>query len=648
MRLADELPDNPFAGLVDTIVDEANRRGDTSTEGIAKLVTEAFQQPARETEPPEDLFEERESLRRIRDFARQHMVAPGAVLLGVLQRAETAAPQHVMIPPMIGSPKPLNTVVVNVGPSGHGKTASDDTAEEYWPAELPVFPLGTAEGMCQAFDPDEDGQPQVPNIIFSSSEIDNWAALGERAGSMIFPVMRQVVTGDTIGQKNATKGHTRIVAKRTYGCGINLSAQPGSNGAAVLFRDAPGGFPQRCVFGSVLDPDAPDEPPTGIEPYRPAQEPDFTPNAGPYYEIPFPESVVAEIRAHQRGVLRGEPGLNPLDGHRNLCKAKVAAGLMLLEGRNTVTEDDWRIAERIMTVSDRVRADLIRATEDTARTANRARALAAADRDEVVATTKLQRAKNTIIKHLAEKGELPRHELRKRLRSDQREHFDAAVAELEDQGRLFAGESGTSTVYRISSDSDGQSTWTESPRPKPQVNDRGPKVHVDAANNVTPIKTHSSGQRTPEKLTCAQWFNNWIADLQNQGYTTATSFAAIEAGMALGYSKGNIRAAASAHPDVHTINRKGGTATWSIQPGYRPPAYEGAPEWLDKWLDQQDEGFVLPEDAKLAGEAAGHPWDSVRRAAGLSPRIESVPAHGDSRKDRIWRITDSDGEGETA
>lgn len=650
MRLADELPDNPFADLVDAVVDEANRRGDTSNEGISKVVTEAFQQTARGIEPPEDLFEERESLRRIRDFARQRMVAPGAVLLGVLQRAETAAPQHVMIPPMIGSPKPLNTVVVNVGPSGHGKTASDDTAEEYWPADLPVFPLGTAEGMCQAFDPDEDGQPQVPNIIFSSSEIDNWAALGERAGSMIFPVMRQVVTGDTIGQKNATKGHTRIVAKRTYGCGINLSAQPGSNGAAVLFRDAPGGFPQRCVFGSVLDPDAPDEPPTGIEPYRPAQEPDFAPNAGPYYEIPFPESVVAEIRAHQRGVLRGEPGLNPLDGHRNLCKAKVAAGLMLLEGRNSVTEDDWRIAERIMTVSDRVRADLIRATEDTARTANRARALAAADRDEVVATTKLQRAKNTIIKHLAVKGELPRHELRKRLRSDQREHFDAAVAELEDQGRLFADESGTSTVYRISSDSDGQSTWTESPRPKPQVNDRGPKVHVDAEHNVTNIDSRRSSEIHRPTLSAPKWLENHLATLRAEGNDTTESFAVIEAGQAAGYTADALRTAASKSPMVRVIGRGPRTSIWDITGGNA--VYKPAVAWVDEYIDSLPENTTeIDRDAfREAAEAARYTWTAARHAALNHPRVRSEPAEGDSTVKRIWalRPINTTTEGETA
>ena len=514
-RMSEELPDNPFAAIVDHVVETADAMGDTSEENISRLVTTALNE-VHEASRPEDLFDERESLRRIRDCARQRMVGPGAVLLGVLQRATTAMPAHVMIPPMIGSPKPINTVFVNVGPSGHGKTASDDAAEEYWPADLPVFPLGTAEGMCQAFDPDEDGQPRVPNIIFTSSEIDNWAALGERAGSMTFPVMRQVVTGDTIGQKNASKGHTRVVAKRSYRAGINLSAQPGSNGAAVLFRDAPGGFPQRCVFGSVLDPDAPDEPLTGIEPYRPDTEPDFTPNSGPYYEIPFPESVAAEIRAHQRGVLRGVPGINPLDGHRNLSKAKVAVGLMRLEGRNRVTEDDWRIAERIMEVSDRVRADLIRVTEQAARNANRAKALAVADREEVVSDHKLKRAKQAIIRWLAKSGELAARDLRPKLKADIRPDFEAAIAELAEDGHIHVIEVTNGKRYRIAGEVHAV------PRVQPlkgQFNDAVPEVQHVPPDNVTELDFRRPHDDPRPKLSCQKWFDSRIADLVAEGHT---------------------------------------------------------------------------------------------------------------------------------
>lgn len=584
------------------------------------------------------VFDERESLSRIRDYARQRMVAPFATLLGVILRACTATPAHVMISPMVGSAKPLNLVVINVGPSGYGKTACDDVAEEYWPAEFPVYPLGTAEGTCQAFQPDDDEKPTVPNILFSSSEIDNWAALGERAGSMTFPVLRQLITGDQIGQKNASKVHTRVVAKRSYRAGISLSAQPGSNGAKVLLGDVHGGFPQRCLFASVLDPDAPDEPPTGVTPYIPQQVPDFTPNVGAHYEIPFPESVAAEIRLHRRRVLRGDPGADPLDGHRNLTKAKVAAGLMRLEGRQSVTEDDWRIAEQIMAISDVTRSGLVTAVEQAARTANRARAYAVADRDEIVSERKLQRAKEAVIRWLGNSGELAARDLRPKLKADIRDYFDTAIAELADSGQILVIELTNGRRYKLAAEVHAV------PRvqpPKQQVGDAVPEVQHVPSDNVTDIGSRRSQESTRPKLTARQWMDKHIADLQGAGEKTAKSFAVYAAGQAAGFTRNNLAQAAQAHPDIKTVDRKGGYATWSIEPGKTIPEYQGAAQWLDTWLSQQNTDTVAPEDAKLAGEAAGHPWHSVRRAAGLSSRVESIPTHGESKNQRIWRITDS-------
>ncbi|MFA7511373.1 MAG: hypothetical protein WCZ29_12905 [Mycolicibacterium vanbaalenii] len=582
-----------------------------------------------------DLFDERKSLRRICDHARMRMVAPFPTLLNVILRLNTSTSAHVMLPPIVGSPKPPNMVVVNVGPSGYGKTAVDDTAEEYLPVEIPTFPLGTAEGLCQAFDPDEDGQPGVPNILFSSSEIDNWAALGERAGSMMFPVLRQVITGDQIGQKNASKAYTRVVNKRSYRIGISLSAQPGSHGAAVLFRDSPGGFPQRCLFASVIDPDAPDVPPTGVTPYVPDAVPDFTPNAGEYYEIPFPASVVDEIREHRRKVLRGDAGVDPLDGHRNLTKEKVAVGLMILEGRNEVTEDDWRIAERIMAISDATRASLVSAVEQASRNANRARALASVDRDEVVETTKLQRTKHTLIKHLSRQKEMPRHDLRKRLRSDQRQYFDAAITELIDNGQVFATDTENSTTYRIAADAGPVSTWTESPRQKPQVTSGGQLVHGGPSDNVTDLDSRRSNEPDRPKLSCQRWFDNRIAELVAQGHTTASSFAVYAEGQAAGYTRQQLRTAASTHPDVTVIDRTGGKATWDITGATEVP-YRSALEWVNRYLDKLTPGTEIDKDRfRQAGIAAGHSWTATRRGATESGRIESVRGDG---LETVWVV----------
>lgn len=581
------------------------------------------------------VFDERQSLSRIRDYARQRMVAPFATLLGVILRAGTAAPVHVMIPPMVGSPKPLNMVVINVGPSGYGKTACDDVAEEYWPAEFPVYPLGTAEGTCQAFQPDEDEKPTVPNILFSSSEIDNWAALGERAGSMTFPVLRQLITGDQIGQKNASKAHTRVVAKRSYGAGISLSAQPGSNGARVLLGDVQGGFPQRCLFASVLDPDAPDEPPTGVTPYIPDRTPDFTPNVGDHYEIPFPESVATEIRLHRRRVLRGDPSADPLDGHRNLTKSKVAAGLMLLDGRQTVTEDDWRIAEEIMAISDATRSALVDAIEQAARTANRVRAHAVAERDEIMSDHKLQRTKQAVLRWLGRDGESSSTDLRRKVKADLRDNLHAALSELADAGQIIAIEVDRGTRYRLAPQ--GTRCTTSTP-PKVQVSDRVPEVHGVPLDNVTKLDSRRSNDNPRPKLSTAKWLAQHLSVLRGKGLQTVRAFAVYEAGEAAGYNRSTIASVASSNPDVVVIDLSDGVSTWSITGEHQP--YQTAVEWFGRYLERlPDDCDEVDQDAyRHAAAAAGYTWDAARHAALRSGRIDSRPAHGEARAERVWHL----------
>ncbi|HNM83663.1 MAG: hypothetical protein U0Q20_07860 [Mycobacterium sp.] len=519
-----------------------------------------------------DVFDERESLSRIRDYARMRLVSPIAVLFGVILRALTGAPIHVMIPPMVGSPKPLNLVVVTVGPSGLGKTASDDVAEQYWPADIPVYPLGTAEGTVQAFDPDDDGNPQVPNIIFSSSEIDNWAALGERAGSMTFPVLRQLVTGDTVGMKNASKAHTRVLNKRSYGAGVSLSAQPGSKGAAVLFADAPGGFPQRCLFGTATDPQAPDDPPTGIEPYKPAEVPDFTPNAGQYYEIPFPDSVITEIRQQRRNELRGVTGTDPLDGHRNLTRCKVAAGLMILEGHAAVTEDDWRIAGRILAVSDQTRGQLMAATEHAARAANRARAHALADRDEIVGDRKVLRAKQAILRWLGKCGpQLAARDLLPKLKADIRADFGAAAAELAAEGLIHEISVKNGVHYRLAAQGTAVPVVQ---RPNEQFNDAVPAVQRCTAAAVTDLDSRRSAEHRQPALSCPKWLEHHIDALLAEGCTAINSFAVIQAGQVEGHSAESIRQAASRNPRIESVPTKGDAVSdriWLLSPRDEDP-----------------------------------------------------------------------------
>lgn len=193
----------------------------------------------------------------------------------------------------------------------------------------------------------------------------------------------------------------------------------------------------------------------------------------------------------------------------------------------------------------------------------------------------------------------------------------------------------------------GHSPATEADPPVPPVQPQLPEATLAASPTKTKpqVRADEAGearqhplQNATGNLTAREWFANHIAELQTAGHTTTTSLAVMKAGEAAGFTRNNLRQAASAHPDVRTIDRKGGTATWSIEPGRQVPEYTSAAQWLDSWLDRQDASTVQPAEVRIAGESAGHPWHSVRRAAGLSPRIESIPAHGDARTERIWKI----------
>lgn len=640
--MSDQLPGNPFAEVVDYALEAAYADRDTSDENISRHVTvglaRAGMAPPDDGDPPADLFDERESLSRIRDYARQRMVSPEGLLIKVLLRANVSAPAYVMIPGP-PSPKPLCTAAVSVGRSGQGKTSSDDVAEDYWPAPIPEFPLGTAEGACQAFDPDEDGQPQEPNIIFASSEIDNWAALGERAGSLTFPVLRQILTGDQIGQKNASKAHTRIVNKRSYVAGLSLSAQPGGKGAGTLFADAPGGFPQRCLFGSEIDPDAPDEPPTGIEPYRPPHHPDFTPNTGDRYEIPFPASVIAEVHAHRRRVLRGDPDIDPLDGHRFLTRLRVTAALMILEGRNRATEDDWRIAGRIMDASDRTRATLVDAARRAARDVNRAKGWAVAERDAAASDHKMIRARQAILRWLGKHTQMAGADLRQKLKADIRDNFEPAAAELAEEGLIVELQVKNGVHYRIGSQGTGV---PEGHPPNPQVSEGVPPGTGVPDATITDLDSRRSHETSPPKKSATKWVAHYIADRRAAGETTADSFAAYAQGIAAGYNRSALATAFSRHPDVLILDRTHKGAVWSITG--EAGDYQPASTWIHTYLDNLPANTTTVDQDHYwhAARLAGYSVDAARYAALNCGRIDSIPSpHGD-RRTTIWTVLPAD------
>lgn len=575
-----------------------------------------------------------DQLHKIHQWARARYAAPWAVFFAVLLRVAASVGPHVRLPGVIGGQASLNLLCAFVAPSGGGKGISDKVGRLAWPTDILELPIGSGEGIAETFTlrgKESEDNERIDAVIFNCSEIDILTGLDSRQGSTILGTLKAFAMGEQFGSTNASKANSRNVPAHSYrGC-LSVGAQPGHTG--VIFGDITGGTPQRFLWALTIDPHMPAAPTLDPDPLDTTM-PEWTPGPDGAVEILYghdeiTETIIASHLARQRGEA------DALDGHAMLTRCKVAAVLAIMHGRSVVNEWDWHLSGQVMAVSDQTRDWIVEQAKRAAREKVRSKAIARAAGEDFYDQSRLETVKRSIVRMLENDGEQSGGDLRRRLgKREKRELFDQAVTLLENAGLVtsMSGEH-NSVRYRIGS----PVTQPVTPQ-NPSSEGVTTAVTRDHPATVTDLDTRRSHETEGQKLTCSQWFNQWIADLQTCGETTTTSFAATEAGMAMGFTKGNIRAASSAHPDVHTINRKGGTATWSIEPGKRPPAYQGAPQWLDEWLDRQTTDTVDPDNAKLAGEAAGHPWHSVRRAAGMSDRIESIPAHGDSRKDRIWRI----------
>ncbi|WP_131812663.1 hypothetical protein [Mycolicibacterium peregrinum] len=527
--------------------------------------------------------------------------------------------------------------VVLVGRSGAGKGVSDKLSRVLWPADIHEEGLGSGQGIAELFKEQKNPEDRITSALISVSEIDHLTALNAGQGNNTRAALKAALTGDRLGSKGASAATTRAVPADSYRLCLSISAQFGHT--AVLLDDVTGGTPQRLLWAPVTDPDMPDEP--GPTPDR------VLDTALPTWAVSGAQVLIQygppEIREHiNSGLLANGRGIgDALDAHRTLVRCKVAAALAILDHRMVVSALDWELSEHIMAKSDATRAAVLEYDRQAARAKVRDRAMSRAAGEQFVSDHKLERAKKAILRWLERDGQLARHDLRRKLKADLRDHFDPAVAELAAAGQIVATRDGSQERYDLGS---GGTRVPEVHPPNPQVSDRVPEVHGVPEATVTELDSHRSNDSERPKLSCQKWLNQHVEQLRAAGHTTIESFAVIEAGQALGYTKGSIHQAVSAHPDMRTVDRKRGRAIWSITPDYRPPRYESADAWLDGWLDKQGSDTVDPNDAKIAGEAAGHNWDSVRRAAGRMARIESVPAHGEARTERIWNIVDANRE----
>ncbi|KRD07790.1 hypothetical protein ASE48_10155 [Mycobacterium sp. Root265] len=574
-----------------------------------------------------------DQLKLIHQWARASYVAPLGLLFAVLLRVSASTGPGVMLP---GPPAPasLNQGVVFVGRSGAGKGVTDKVGRVVWPADIHEEGLGSGQGIAELFKEQKNAEDRITRALISVSEIDHLAALNAGQGNNTRAAVKAALTGDRLGSKGASAVTTRSVPADSYRLAMSISAQYGHT--AVLMDDVTGGTPQRLLWAPVTDPDMPDEPGPIPDEVLNTKLPSWA-LSGQQTLIQYgPDAINEYVRAGLLANGRGDG--DAIDGHRTLTRLKVAADLAILDHRSVVSDKDWMLSEFIMAKSDDTRNTVLEYDRRAARERARSKAIARATGEDFYDQSRLETVKRSILRMLENDGEQSGGDLRRRLgKREKRELFDQAVALLENAG-LVASMSGehNSVRYRIGS----PVTYPVTPQ-MPSSEGVTALVTRDHPATVTDLDTRRSQDSDAERVPCPKWMTQYLEQLRAKGKDTVESFAVYQDGMAAGYAKANLKQTAANHPDVRTIDRRGrgGSALWSINPAAEIPVYQPARQWLDDYLDRHAGETIDPADVQAAAARDGYPWHSIRRAASRSLRLESLPAHGDAKNERIWRIS---------
>lgn len=415
----------------------------------------------------------RPSLEHLRLFARSRRVGPWSMLGAVLARVLAVVPPSVVLPPTIGSHASLNFFVALVAASGDGKGSSESAAADAIDTTPDVFVAtpGSGEGIPKQYAYKANGkQINLRNsVMVSVAEIDTLAALGNRSNSTLMPELRKAWMGERLGFGYATVDKAVPILDHRYRMTMVVGVQPGRSRA--LLEDSDGGTTQRFLWMPTTDPDAPDEAPDDPGKWAVHRWPrgvvathESASSAQPVVEggevthlieidvlslqhpaktaefqvLELPSVAVDLIHSTHLVKLRGGER-DGLDGHAILARLKVAAALMVLDGRtDAVSESDWDLAGAVMTVSDRTRAHVQKDVAFKAAQLNHHRGKTEGERElvkaEVVDKARLKRVTSNIRNHLRKTSPMMMNQLKKRIAQRDRELVEDALSLLVDVG----------------------------------------------------------------------------------------------------------------------------------------------------------------------------------------------------------------------
>ena len=320
-----------------------------------------------------------------RTWARAVRVGPWAMLGAALARASATIPPNVVLPDIVGDYASVNLYGMLPGESGKIKTAAIAAAGAWLrtaPTPASVKP-GSGQGVARCFARIKNTRGESVQVgrrwtaLAVIPEVDTLTAAGAMTGSSLWAELRSAWSDERVGHDYADTAKTVVMQPRRYRLCMIVGVQPLRS--SPLFDDADAGTPQRFVWFPVDDPGAPDQRPERPDPLVLPRWPD-TGEAGGSVEVfnfdidefranmlhepvdpdtlkvlDVPPEAREVIDAVAREKLRGNPDVDPLDGHQLLCRLKVAAALMRMCNRAGITSKDWELAGVVMAVSDLAR-----------------------------------------------------------------------------------------------------------------------------------------------------------------------------------------------------------------------------------------------------------------------------------------------------
>lgn len=419
--------------------------------GYARTVTLA---DAKATETwEEEFWTARPELAHVRTFAQSRLASPWAVLGAVLARVVASCEPSLVLPPIVGTVCSLNLYVGLVGQSSDGKGIAYGVAKDAftWSKEVTEVKPGSGEGLAHAYmyrpkATKEDKFPEAVQhttaVLFTVPEIDTFDAVTRRTGATLMPELRSAYMGEQLGFQYADASKRLPVPEHKYRLCLIAGIQP--TRAGVLLNDADGGTPQRFIWLPAIDRDAPDVEPAEPMPMSwkcPYELSDVQDNGGVrLLHVLRRLDVCEEARRTtveiRRNRNRGHG--DPLDGHANLTRLKLAAALGLLNGHQGVTDEDWRLAELVMAKSNETRNHVIAKMGEKAHTENEIRGRADGHREAaktaVIDREMIRKVAEKVLKKLTNDWK-PRNELRGKLNSTDRKYFEDVIEHL-----LIAGQ----------------------------------------------------------------------------------------------------------------------------------------------------------------------------------------------------------------